>query len=71
MFLGRGKGNLQENKDKTSNRKRATINLIMEHKVLSTGLHTILDKQGRVHVFTESEYTHLSWWRKVKMKYNF
>jgi len=43
---------------------------IMQHKVLSTGLHTILDDKGRVHVFTESEYTHLSWWKQIKIKFN-
>jgi len=42
----------------------------MTHKILQTGLHTIIDKKGRVHVYTEQEYTHLTWWDRVKLKYN-
>jgi hypothetical protein len=41
----------------------------MIHKVLPTGLHSLIDKKGRVHIFTEKEYTHMSWWTKVKLKY--
>lgn len=40
----------------------------MIHKVLPTGLHTIIDETGRVYVYTEEEYTHMSWWKKVKSK---
>ena len=42
----------------------------MQHKILQTGLHTIIDNKGRVHVYTEEEYTHLTWWEKTKIKYN-
>jgi hypothetical protein len=41
----------------------------MIHKVLPTGLHSLIDKNGRVHIYTEKEYTHMSWWKKVKLKY--
>jgi len=43
---------------------------MMQHKVLPTGLHTIIDKKGRVHVYTEKEYTHLTWWSQIKIKFN-
>lgn len=42
----------------------------MTHKILQTGLHAIIDNKSRVHVYTEKEYTHLTWWEKTKMKYN-
>ena len=42
---------------------------IIEHKVLATGLHCITDKKGRVHVYTEKEYEHLSWWDHQRIKY--
>lgn len=42
----------------------------MIHKVLPTGLHSLIDNRGRVHIYTEEEYTHMSWWEKVKLKYN-
>ena len=46
----------------------------MTHKIIN-GLHCIIDDNGKVEVYTESEYkTHLqsmSWWSKVKIKYNF
>ena len=42
----------------------------MKHKVLPTGLHSLIDNRGRVHIFTEEEYTHMTWWEKVKLKYN-
>ncbi len=42
---------------------------IKEHKVLATGLHCITDKKGRVHVYTEKEYSLLTWWHKIKAKY--
>ena len=32
----------------------------MKHIILPTGLHAITEKSGRVHIFTEREYTHLS-----------
>jgi len=41
----------------------------MKHKVLSTGVHCILDSDGRVHVYTENEYYHQEWWLKIKSKY--
>ena len=43
--------------------------IIKEHKVLATGLHCIIDKKGRVHVYTEKEYEHLSWWDYQRIKY--
>jgi hypothetical protein len=42
----------------------------MIHKVLPTGLHSLIDNRGIVHIFTEEEYTHMSWWKKVKINYN-
>jgi hypothetical protein len=41
----------------------------MIHKVLPTGLHSLIDDRGRVHIFTEEEYTHMTWWTKVELKY--
>jgi hypothetical protein len=41
----------------------------MTHKVLASGLHAIIIN-GRVEIYTEKEYQHLSWWSKVKLKYN-
>ena len=43
----------------------------MTHKVLPTGLHSLIDNRGRVHIYTEKEYEHLTWWQLVKLKYNF
>jgi hypothetical protein len=42
----------------------------MTHKILPTGLHA-LEVGGRVHIYTEKEYQHLSWWNLIKLKYNF
>ncbi len=42
----------------------------MIHKVLPTGLHSLIDNKGRVYIYTEKEYTHMSWWKKVKINYN-
>jgi hypothetical protein len=39
-----------------------------QHKILATGLHSITIN-GRVHIFTEKEYEHLTWWELVKLKY--
>jgi len=41
----------------------------MEHKVLPTGLHCIIDGK-RVSVYTEKEYQHLEWWKRVKINFN-
>jgi hypothetical protein len=41
----------------------------MKHKVLSTGLHCITNSKGRVYVFTEKEYQHMSWWQSVRLRY--
>ena len=41
----------------------------MQHKIVN-GLHCIIDKRGRVNVYTEKEYTHLQWWKKIQIKYN-
>jgi len=42
--------------------------MIQEHKILPTGLHAITIND-RVHIYTEQEYQHLSWWKIVKMRY--
>ena len=42
--------------------------MIQEHKILATGLHAITIND-RVHIYTEEEYQHLSWWKIVKMRY--
>lgn len=41
----------------------------MKHKVLETGLHCITNKKGKVYVFTENEYQHLTWWNLVRLRY--
>ena len=41
----------------------------MKHKVLSTGLHCITNSKGRVYVFTDKEYQHMSWWKSVRLRY--
>ncbi len=38
------------------------------HIVLGNGLHCIHIGE-RVHVYTEKEYEHLTWWELVKLKY--
>lgn len=38
------------------------------HKILATGLHAITIN-GRVYIYTEKEYEHLTWWELVKLKY--
>ena len=40
----------------------------MIHKIVN-GLH-ILESNGFIEVYTEEEYNHLTWWDKVKLKYN-
>ena len=40
-----------------------------KHKILSTGLHCLIDNKGHVSVYTEKEYAHLSWWKRMKSKY--
>ena len=42
--------------------------IIKRHIVLPTGLHCIIDKKNHVHVFTEDEYLHTTWWSRVKRK---
>jgi hypothetical protein len=42
--------------------------IIKRHIVLPTGLHCIIDKKNHVHVFTEAEYLHITWWSRVKRK---
>ncbi len=46
---------------------------IKEHKILPTGLHCLIDDKGRVHVYTEEQYSKLMatnlWWKKIKLKY--
>lgn len=41
----------------------------VEHRVLPTGLHCLIDDKGRVEVYTEKEYEHLSWWDHQRIKY--
>lgn len=45
----------------------------VKHIVLPTGLHCLIDKKGRVEVYTEKEYAKIealtSWWKKMKSKY--
>ena len=41
----------------------------LKHVVLATGLHCIIDNKGHVHVYTEKEYEHLSWWDYQRIKY--
>jgi hypothetical protein len=41
----------------------------MEHKILPSGLHAII-VNGRINIYTEEEYQHLSWWAMIKLKYN-
>lgn len=38
------------------------------HKILATGLHSIIIN-GRVYIYTEKEYQHLTWWDIVKLRY--
>jgi len=40
----------------------------MKHKIVNK-LHCI-ENNGRVNVYTEKEYQHLTWWQLVKLKYN-
>lgn len=40
----------------------------MIHRVVNK-LH-IIEVKGRVNVFTEKEYEHLTWWQLVKLKYD-
>ncbi len=47
------------NKETPKNRKHTILN----------GLH-IIEIDGHVHVYTEQEYEHLTWWHKVLIKYN-
>jgi len=42
---------------------------IIEHKVLKTGLHCIIDNKGHVHVFSEEQYIHNTWWNKIKTSF--
>ena len=46
---------------------------IKEHKILSTGLHCLIDDKGRVEVYTEKEYNTISilnsWWKKIGKNY--
>lgn len=39
-----------------------------QHKILPSGLHAIT-VNGRVHIYTEKEYEHLTWWQMVKLRY--
>ena len=39
----------------------------MEHRIVN-GLHVIIDKKGHVHVYTEKEYSQLTWFNKLKLR---
>lgn len=41
----------------------------MTHKILPTGLHAIT-RNGIVEIYTENEYSQLSWWQAIKIKYD-
>jgi len=40
-----------------------------EHRIVNN-LH-IVDKDGHIYVYTESEYQHQNWWEKILIKFNF
>lgn len=42
---------------------------IIRHVVTETQLHCITDNTGHVHVYTQKEYNHLTWWELIKLKY--
>jgi hypothetical protein len=51
------------------------MNKIIRHIVLSNGMHILhlkdADENGiEVLVLTEQEYEHLTWWDRVKIKFN-
>jgi hypothetical protein len=59
------------------------MNRVKEHRVLPSGLHAlhIVMKRGtndgegtktiiRVKILTEEEYTHFTWWERVKLNFN-
>jgi|TARA_R110000782_G_scaffold68967_4_gene138770 hypothetical protein len=50
------------------------MNRVKEHRVLPSGLHAlhIVMKSGtiRVKILTEEEYTHFTWWERVKLNFN-
>jgi hypothetical protein len=41
----------------------------MTHKILPSGLHCLVLDTGRIEIYTETEWRHLSWWETVKLKY--
>jgi len=40
---------------------------IKKHKVVNKQ-HCIEDNKGKIHVFTEQEWEHITWWNKLKKK---
>jgi len=52
-----------------------TMNRILKHIVLPSGLHAIQTRQDgsdiiRTEIFTEEEYQHFTWWNRTKFKLN-
>jgi len=42
---------------------------IMTHKILPSGVHAVIRESGRVDIYTEAEWQHLSWWEFIKLKH--
>lgn len=42
---------------------------MITHKILPSGVHAVIRKSGRVDIYTEAEWQHLSWWELVKLKH--
>lgn len=42
---------------------------IKAHRILPSGLHAVIRESGRVDIYTEAEWNHLSWWDVMKLKY--
>ena len=40
----------------------------MKHRIVNR-LH-VIEVDGRINVYDEEEYTQLTWWNKVKIKFN-
>lgn len=47
----------------------------INHVVLPSGLHALQIRKPngvvKIEILTELEYQHLTWWNKVRLKYNF
>jgi hypothetical protein len=40
---------------------------IKQHKVLPSGVHSVIDQDNVVHIFTEEEFRQIHWWTRAKM----